>query len=1040
MCMHSSKQRYEQQSSVSLPSWLSSSMQSNAERANALAQTPTQAFTGPSYTPITAAQTNAMNATAGITGFAPSQVSAGSLGSTDLSPYLNPFTQDVIDTTGADIDRSTAIAQEQAKGNAAAVGAFGGDRQGIQQAEIAGQGIRTKANVGAQLRAQNFGQAQAAATGDINRALTADTQNQMAGIQGAGLDLSAASQLFGQGETEREAQDQGRQFDYAEFLRQQADPYNKLSWAQGVTTGAAPYFSTQNTTGYSPGPSSGSQILGGITSGIGALGKSGAFGPAGWLIGTGVDAAGQMATNRATGGRIGYAAGGDVDAPSDLVRHMRRLAAGGEVNDSRPDVSGMGITLDPEPEAPRPVQLAELTIDRSDLPRGIKPVVADRIMSLSPYIAAAADKYGVPPRVVTAIVNGESGGRSEVVGDQGHRNGASRGVMQVQEATARNPGFGIAGIDPAALHDPATNIDFATHLLAEKARKAGVDWNNPDHLVRGIALHNGSGPMAEAYGRRVAATIPGRQFADSGRIMSDAPAPRPGDPVAVELPRSPAAAGITGAPAEGMRGDPFARELNRTPRETPRRALGDPENSLWDFLLTAGGAALASRSPGGAGIGEGIVMGSRAAAANLNAQQARHDRKISTLIAQSNQWQNQEANRQNQEELRGYRRETLAQRKAEEDRQAEQRDAALKAQEQAHREALAQRRAEQDAVEKRERTEADARIAASRTPLSKLQDERADLVRRMNALPEDAPERKDLAERVQQYDAKIGQEAGGTQNLSIAQRAQLRAKAVTAARSEAQKEGFEPGPDTDAWVRNRTNQLFGEYSGAAGITPAEVSAETGPLPEPQRRAPPLPAGALENLNKNASSLSEINAAIEQQQKIVDSLNSGRGSKSGTGAGMQYVPNSVAQIVNPAGNQSRALVARVSAQKIHDLTGAAQTVAEVERLKPYLPQVSDDAVTVLEKMKELRDAYKRELRTRVATFGRYDIPVPTRKMIEGEPEVSGAAANSDRQPQTPQADIRARGNQALSAARAELGNGASDDEILKRAKEIMSRGQ
>ena len=145
-----------------------------------------------------------MNATAGITGFAPSQVSAGSLGSTDLSPYLNPFTQDVIDTTGADIDRSTGIAQEQAKGNAAAVGAFGGDRQGIEQAEIAGQGIRAKANVGAQLRAQNFGQAQAAATGDISRALTADTQNQMAGIQGAGLNLSAAGQLFGQGDTASE--------------------------------------------------------------------------------------------------------------------------------------------------------------------------------------------------------------------------------------------------------------------------------------------------------------------------------------------------------------------------------------------------------------------------------------------------------------------------------------------------------------------------------------------------------------------------------------------------------------------------------------------------------------------------------------------------------------------------------------------------------------------------------------------------------------------------------------------------------------------
>jgi len=677
MCMHSSKQQYGQQSSVSLPSWLSSSMQSNAERANALAQTPTQTFAGPSFTPITGAQTGAMNATAGITGFAPSQVSAGSLGSTDLSPYLNPFTQDVIDTTGADIDRSTAIAREQAKGNAAAVGAFGGDRQGIEQAEIAGQGIRAKANVGAQLRAQNFGQAQAAATGDISRALTADTQNQMAGIQGAGLNLSAAGQLFGQGETEREAQDQGRQFDYAEFLRQQADPYNKLSWAQGVTTGAAPFFSTQNTTGYSPGPSPFAQGIGGASAIIGALGKLGGFG-------------------KADGGRIGYAAGGDVAAPSELVRHMQRLAAGGDVDDGRPDVSGMGITLDPEPDAPRPVQLAALLPDVAkrrdalmDAYPGLRVTSESRGPSRDSRVqnsqhthdrAFDLDIGAVPEDKRPALVTDLTGGRFGAVG-----------------------GLGMYGEEkPNMLH-----VDYRPGTRAA--------WGpNRSHT----SLDQTPGYFREAVGNWRGRPV-GIQVADAGNVATDAPAPRPGDPVAVELPRSPGPAGITGAPAEEMRENPYEQEWTAIQDEPDRRSWRDPDNSLWDFLLTAGGATLASRAPGGAGIGEGIVAGSRAVQANENARARRLDQKDARLGRLADRWDTREASRINRDALRQDRREALAMRDAQAERDRELKREITKMQENGRTETREYReatielrrreaaRAEQDAKDRADRLKID---------------------------------------------------------------------------------------------------------------------------------------------------------------------------------------------------------------------------------------------------------------------------------------------------------------------------------------------
>ena len=80
---------------------------------------------------------------------------------------MSPYQQEVIDTTLAEFDRNQAIQQTGLRDAAIQRGAFGGARQGIQAAEAARGAATGRAGLQAQLLAQGFQQAQAAAAQDL---------------------------------------------------------------------------------------------------------------------------------------------------------------------------------------------------------------------------------------------------------------------------------------------------------------------------------------------------------------------------------------------------------------------------------------------------------------------------------------------------------------------------------------------------------------------------------------------------------------------------------------------------------------------------------------------------------------------------------------------------------------------------------------------------------------------------------------------------------------------------------------------------------
>ena len=108
-----------------------------------------------------ALQTQAEQLASGLGGFQPFlQTAAASTGPTAYQQFMSPFQKDVIDTTLTEFDRQTQMGLPSLNAQAIQAGAFGGARQGVQEAEFLSNQNRNRAALQAQLLGQGFGQAQ----------------------------------------------------------------------------------------------------------------------------------------------------------------------------------------------------------------------------------------------------------------------------------------------------------------------------------------------------------------------------------------------------------------------------------------------------------------------------------------------------------------------------------------------------------------------------------------------------------------------------------------------------------------------------------------------------------------------------------------------------------------------------------------------------------------------------------------------------------------------------------------------------------------
>lgn len=139
-------------------------------------------------------------------------------------------------------------------------------------------------------------------------------------------------------------------------------------------------------------------------------------------------------------------------------------------------------------------------------------------------VAPIAQQHGVPLGLAMALLQQESGGNPGAVGD----NGKSVGLGQIQDATARQPGYGVAPMDPARRTDPAANVDFAMRYLRAKGAAMGAtDLNDPAQQAIALKAYNGGGDpnYVQHVQSRMPGAAPGGAGAPSGPAMPGAGAP-----------------------------------------------------------------------------------------------------------------------------------------------------------------------------------------------------------------------------------------------------------------------------------------------------------------------------------------------------------------------------------------------------------------------------------------------------------------------------------------------------------------------------------
>lgn len=121
------------------------------------------------------------------------RVVAGQLGNTDLAPYMNPYTSQVVNQTQADMERARQIEMMRSGDARTAAGAFGGSRHGVADAETNRAFYDRLGATTGQLRAAGFENAQGAALSDIGNRLNASLANQGANLQVAGANQNATN-------------------------------------------------------------------------------------------------------------------------------------------------------------------------------------------------------------------------------------------------------------------------------------------------------------------------------------------------------------------------------------------------------------------------------------------------------------------------------------------------------------------------------------------------------------------------------------------------------------------------------------------------------------------------------------------------------------------------------------------------------------------------------------------------------------------------------------------------------------------------------
>ena len=255
---------------VSIPPEVMARYNAVNARAEDVAQQPfkqygttAEAFVAP-LTPTQQAGISNTNVAAGLAqpfyGAATGLTMAGAQDVGALTPgqigyYQNPFTQMVADPTIQALQQQQGIERSALAGRQAMSGAFGGDRAGLERANLARQQALGTAQAIAPIFSQGYQQAVQTAAGqqgvvaaDLARRMQAGQQ--LAGL-GAGAQAAAlqgAQGQLGAGQIQQQTEQAGKQALYNQFLQQQGYPFQVAQFLANIAMGTGALSGSTTTT------------------------------------------------------------------------------------------------------------------------------------------------------------------------------------------------------------------------------------------------------------------------------------------------------------------------------------------------------------------------------------------------------------------------------------------------------------------------------------------------------------------------------------------------------------------------------------------------------------------------------------------------------------------------------------------------------------------------------------------------------------------------------------------------------------------------
>ena len=189
----------------------------------------------------------------------------------DVSGFMSPFQTNVIDATMARLAQNRAERDAATKAQMAASRAFGNERRGVYEAQLAGQEDLNTAQTLANLYNQGYTQAAGFAQGLPGQQLAGAQALSGFGQQALGNQQAYAAMLQGTGQAQRGMAQQNLDLAYKDFLEQRGFPQQQLQTLLMGSQGL-PSPMTQTTTQPGQGALGTAGDIAGVIAGLKTLG------------------------------------------------------------------------------------------------------------------------------------------------------------------------------------------------------------------------------------------------------------------------------------------------------------------------------------------------------------------------------------------------------------------------------------------------------------------------------------------------------------------------------------------------------------------------------------------------------------------------------------------------------------------------------------------------------------------------------------------------------------------------------------------------